>query len=358
MLAKRLNLLRAYKTETTPARVKLSSNELPYDLPEELRKKIDRELKKIPFNRYPDPHARELKEVLADFLGVPAENIMLGNGSDELIYYLSAVVGEQEEGVYIPAPTFPMYEISAKVFGRRVIQVLLDDSFDIDLEESLKSIEVNRVRIAYYAYPNNPTGNLFSRYKMEKIRNLGLFSVMDEAYYHYCGDTFVEDALNRDDTVVLRTLSKIGLASLRVGVLIGKEEVISELEKIRLPFNISYTSQVIAKVVLTEGKYFIDRSVNAVVAERERLYRELRGFKGVEVFPSRANFLLFRTPFEGKKLHRELLSRGVLVRDMSFLPRLKNCLRVSVGTPQENDAFLEALYNSLQILSTRSEKST
>ncbi len=358
MLSRRLKSLKAYKTETTPAKIKLSSNELPLDLPGELKEKISQEIKKISFNRYPDPHSEELKEVLSDFLGVPERNIMLGNGSDELIYYLSVAVGELNEGVYIPIPTFPMYEISAKVFGRPAVCVPLDKTFDIDLEGSLRAVKENSVRLAYYSYPNNPTGNLFSRDKILRIREEGVFSVIDEAYYHYCGDTFLEEALHREDTVVLRTLSKIGLASLRVGMLIGKEEVISELEKVRLPFNITYPSQVIARIVLTEGRYFIDSAVSKVIAEREKVYRELREMEGVEVFPSRANFILFKTPFDADRVHEELVKRGVLIRNMSYLPGLEGCLRVSVGKPEENDAFLEALKESINYLTTRSEKST
>ena len=353
MLSRRLSSLTPYKTETTPARVKLSSNELPLDLPGELKEKVSEEVKKIPFNRYPDPNCSELKEVISQFMGVPVKNIMLGNGSDELIYYLSIAVGEFNKSVYIPIPTFPMYEISARVFGRPTVTVPLTEDFDIDLDTTLGSFEGSEPSLAYYSYPNNPTGNLFSREKIHAIRDRGVFTVVDEAYFHYCGDTFAEDALTRNDTVVLRTLSKIGLASLRVGILIGREDIISELEKIRLPFNITYPSQVIAKVVLNEGKLFIDSAVGKVIAERERLYRELKEMDCVEVFPSRANFLLFRTCFEADDVHRELIKRGVLIRNMSYLPNLRGCLRVSVGGPQENDMFLEALESVLRFLSSR-----
>jgi histidinol-phosphate aminotransferase len=204
--------------------------------------------------------------------------------------------------------------------------------------------------LAYYSYPNNPTGNLFSREKMERIRDKGLFTVVDEAYFNYCGETFLKDALGREDTVVLRTLSKIGLAGLRVGVLIGSEGVVSEINKIRLPFNVTLPSQVIAKLVLREGKGFIKDAVEKVIGERERLFAELRNM-GLEVFPSRANFLLFRTPFPAERVHGELVKRGVLIRNMSHLPKLERCLRVSVGKPEENDLFLEALQDVIKELS-------
>ncbi len=350
MFSKRLKNLKAYKTETTPAPIKLSSNELPYDLPPDLKGRVSEVLKGIPFNRYPDPNSERLKSAVAEFFCVPEESIVLGNGSDELIYYLSIVIGEFEQGVYIPIPTFPMYEIASDVFGRPKTCVPLDSSFDIDLEESIRRVEEEKPVLAYFSYPNNPTGNLFSRERIEALREKGLFTVVDEAYYSYSGDSFVSDALSREDTVILRTLSKIGLASLRVGILIGREEVVREIDKVRLPFNITYPSQVIAEVVLKEGRDFLQWAVAEVVKERERLYREMDSMEGVEVFPSRANFLLFRTSLPAKELHSRLVDRGVLVRDMSHLPGLEGCLRVSVGKREENDAFLEALYSVVSSL--------
>ncbi|MDQ7081711.1 MAG: histidinol-phosphate transaminase [Aquificota bacterium] len=350
MIPERIRRLKPYKTETSRAKVRLSSNELPYPVPEHLRKRIAEEIARVPFERYPDPTASELKGVLGEFFGVREENIVLGNGSDELIYYLSAVVGDGG-GIYTPVPTFPMYEISADVMGRKKVTVPLTADFDIDLESSLGLADM--YSLAYFAFPNNPTGNLFSRDRIRKIRERGVFVVLDEAYYHYSGETFLEDALRREDTAVLRTLSKIGMAGLRVGVLIAKEEVAREINKVRLPFNITYPSQVIAKVMLTEGREFIEESVEKVVTERERVFRELTTIEGVEPFPSRANFILFRTPYPADAVHSRMLSYGVLVRDVSYMPRLERCLRVSVGRPEENDAFLEALYRSVRDLGQR-----
>ncbi|WP_457600383.1 histidinol-phosphate transaminase [Hydrogenivirga sp.] len=350
MFSERLRRLKAYKTETTSARIRLSSNELPYDVVGELRSSISRELSRVQLNRYPDPHSEELREVIGEFFGVPPENLVLGNGSDELIYYLSIAVGEFNQGVYIPVPTFPMYEISAELLGRPILRVQLDKNFDIDLEKSLREISENSTALAYYSYPNNPTGNLFSRERIERIRDRDVFTVADEAYYSYSGESFLEDALRRSDTVVLRTLSKIGLAGLRVGILVGKEEVVSELNKVRLPFNVTLPSQVIAKVVLTEGRELIERAVEEVIRERERVFAELVNMKGVQAFSSRANFILFRTPYPAESVHSELVKRGVLIRNMSYLPGLEGCLRVSIGKPEENNAFLEGLYNVLTCL--------
>ncbi len=349
MVPERVRRLEPYKTETSKARVKLSSNELPFSIPEPLRERIKEEVSKIPIERYPDPQAKDLKEVVADFFGVSEENLILGNGSDELIYYLSSIFGDG--GIYIPVPTFPIYSLSAEALGKRKVEVLLDEEFDVDLEASLKAVKNEGCTLAYYSYPNNPTGNLFSRDRIRKIREIGTVTVIDEAYYSFSGETFLEEALSREDTFVLRSLSKIGMAGLRIGVLIGREEVVKEIDKVRLPFNVTYPSRAIARVMLTEGREFIEDSVRKVVRERERLKKEMESMEEVEVFPSYANFILFRTPHPAKLVHSKLLERGVLVRDVSYMPKLERCLRVSVGTPEENDEFLEALCGVLRELS-------
>ncbi len=347
MISDRLLGLSPYKTEKSYAKIRLASNELSIDFPKEVRRRIAEEVANIPFNRYPDPEAHLLKEVLAQRLGVRPENLLLGNGSDELIYYLSIAVGEFDRGVFYPIPTFPMYGISAQMLGRERVEVRLNENFDIDLEESLKAIGERRPILAYFAYPNNPTGNCFDEGKIKRIREEGLFLVVDEAYYSYSGKTFLKEAIGREDTVVLRTLSKIGMAGLRIGVMVGKEEVIRELSKIRLPFNVSYPAQVVARLILTEFYHIIEEAVNLVIRERERVYRELSKMEGIEVYPSEANFLFFKSlHMPADELHKRLLEEGVLIRNFSYM--VPQCLRVSIGRPEENDAFLEAMERVLK----------
>ncbi|WP_448587738.1 histidinol-phosphate transaminase [Thermocrinis sp.] len=350
MISGRVRGLSPYRTETTPCKVKLSSNELPVKFPEEVKRKIGEAVSSIPFNRYPDPKAQELREIIAERFGVSPENIVLGNGSDELIQYLSVSVGELKEGVVYPVPTFPMYGICASTLGREKFEVPLQEDFDLDLQGFLKVIREKRPALAFFSYPNNPTGNCFDEEKIKKIRNEGVFTVLDEAYYSFSGKTFLADAVQREDTVVLRTLSKVGLAGLRVGILIAEEEVAKELNKVRLPFNITYPSQVIAKLMLTEFYHVIEEHVKMVIEERERLMAELCKMDGVKVYPSHANFFLFKTPYPAGLVHGELIKEGVLVRDVSHLPGLEGCLRVTVGFPEENDAFLFALQKVLRRL--------
>jgi len=350
MISKRIKELSPYKTETTPCKVKLSSNELPIRFPEDVKRKIGEVVSSIPFNRYPDPQATELKEIIAFRFGVYPENLVLGNGSDELIQYLSISVGEFDRGVIYPIPTFPMYGICASVFGRKKVEVPLQEDFDINLEEFIRKIREEEPAIAFFSYPNNPTGNSFSEEKIRRIREERVFTVLDEAYYHFSGKTFLKEALSKEDTVVIRTLSKIGLAGLRVGILIAKEEIASEINKLRLPFNITYPSQAIAKVMLEEFYFLIEEHVSMVIKERERIMKELSKLEGVKVYPSDANFFLFSTPYPADLVHKELIKEGVLVRDVSYLPGLKGCLRVSLGFPEENDVFLEALDKVLKRL--------
>ncbi len=346
MISKRVRDFAPYKTETTGARVRLSSNELSLELPEEVKKRIGEEISRIPFHRYPDPEARELKESIALRFGVSPENLVLGNGSDELIYYLSIAVGEFHSGVLYPVPTFSMYGISAQVLGREKLEIKLNEDFDIDLEKSLELIREKEPALAYFAYPNNPTGNHFSENKIRAIRDEGLFVVIDEAYYHYSGKTFLKEALERSDTVVLRTLSKIGMAGLRVGILIGREEVVKEINKLRLPFNITYPSQVIATLMLRDFYHLIEEAVKKVISERERVYKEMLKLEGIRTYPSGANFIFFKSLYlSGDELHKRLLQRGVLVRNFSYM--VADCLRVSIGKPEENDAFLQALQDIL-----------
>jgi len=351
MFSKRIRKLKAYKTETSKARVKLSSNELPYDLPQWLKEKIRKAVSEIPFNRYPDPYATELREILAQRWGVNPENIILGNGSDELILYLVMAIGEPYEGVVYPIPTFPMYRVCSDTLGRPVYEVPLREDLDIDLHKMEEVIDNYQPSLMFISYPNNPTGNLFNREALNRLRKKVPLMVSDEAYYDFSGETFLNEALNGENVVVLRTLSKIGLASLRVGALIGDESLVKELFKVKLPFNVTYPSQVAAKIVLTEGREFIEEAVKKVISERERLKRELQRLEGVKVYPSKANFFLFKTPFEADVVHKKLLEKGVLVRNVSYLPKLEGCLRVNIGKPEENDIFIEALEEVLKELS-------
>ncbi len=351
MISNRIRDLKAYKTETTKCKIRLSSNELSFSIPDNILNSVLKNIGEEDVRLYPDPSCGELKEAISEFFEVPVENIVLGNGSDELLYYISSAVGTCNGGVYIPVPTFPMYSIISTVTNKRIFEDLLNDNFDIDRQRSNKILDDSDIEISYFAYPNNPTGNLFSREAIFDFIEKGVFVVVDEAYFNYSKDSFLKEALSRDNVVVLRTLSKIGMAGLRIGVMIAREDVVKEMEKVRLPFNVSSFSQKVAVELLKTAREYIEYAVNTVIEERERLFKEMSLIEGVIPFKSKANFILFKTPYDANLIHKKLIEEDVLIRDVSYMPMLDRCLRVTVGTPEENDIFLEKLnkvMNSLQ----------
>ena len=323
--------LKAYEAKEVPARVKLDANESPYP--------VGLDLRGIKTNRYPDPEARALRAAFARHAGARRENVLAGNGSDELIYYLITTFGGP---VLYPTPTFSMYGIIGRAVGVRTVGVPLDSEFDLDAAGMLAAVRREKPRLTFLSSPNNPTGNCFSADRMLRLveASRGIV-VVDEAYQPYAGGGrgFVPLLRDYENLLVMRTLSKVGLAALRVGFLLGGAEIIEEVNKVRLPFNLNSLSQAGAVEALRQGAR-LRAGVRSVTAERQRLARALESLEGVEPFPSEANFIMFRVRDPGK-VHRGLLRRGVLVRDVSAMA--PGCLRVTVGTKRENDAFIKAL---------------
>lgn len=325
--------LRAYEAKEIPARVKLDANESPFGYPA---------VRDLATNRYPDPEARALKRALARRLKVRTSNILVGNGSDELIYYLITTFGGP---VMYPVPTFSMYGIIAQALGQRRVEAPLGPAFGLDEDGMLKAARAKKPKLIFLSTPNNPTGNCFSEGAILRlIERSGAVVVVDEAYQPFAGGgSFLRFLYRYDNLLVMRTLSKVGLAALRVGFLIGNEAAIGEVNKVRLPFNLNALSQALAERALADAKW-LRSAVKAITSERKRLIEEMSAMGGVRAYPSEANFVLFRVPEPGR-VYRELLKRGVLVRDLSGA--VKGCLRVTVGSEEENTAFLDALESVL-----------
>lgn len=328
--------LTAYQAIELPCKIKLDANESPYGF-------SVRALANIPTNRYPDPEAKELKRLLAKRLEVSSANILFGNGSDELIYYLITTFGGP---VLFPIPTFSMYGITSQALGEKTISIPLDSEFDIDLEKTISAIKKTKPKLIFLSSPNNPTGNCFSSDRILKIIVSALspqpsaLVVVDEAYQPFSSEKgFLPLLRDYKNLVIMRTLSKIGLAGLRLGFLIADAEIVAEVNKVRLPFNINSFSQAIAVQALKDKKW-LAASVKNITSERERLLMEMEKIEGVTPFPSEANFILFRVK-DVDKVYKGLLKKGILVRN--FNESIKGCLRVTVGTPQENMVFLKAL---------------
>jgi histidinol-phosphate aminotransferase len=337
MVGKNIASLKAYQAKEIPCRVKLDANESPYGFPETLKT-----IKGVKTNRYPDPEAMGLKKLIAKEFGVRPENILQGNGSDELIYYLITTFGGP---VLYPTPTFSMYGIISQALNEKRIEVPLDGEFDLAVKPILSAIRKEKPKLVFLSSPNNPTGNCFSSDRILKIIESASKSivVVDEAYQPFASAKgFIPMLGDYENLVIMRTLSKIGLAALRVGFLIGSEEIINEVNKVRLPFNLNALSQTVAAKAL-EKKGLMRRYVKSIILERKKLLKELLDIKGIIVYPSEANFILFKVQ-DADGVYQSLLKKGVLVRNMKGA--VDGCLRVTVGTPEENKIFIRALKNT------------
>ena len=333
LVKKEVRALRAYQAKEIPCRIKLDANESPYGFAEVLTA-----VNKIRTNRYPDPEAKALKAVLAKDLGVKPQNLLQGNGSDELIYYLIATFGGP---VLYPVPTFSMYGIISQALGEKKREVPLDRDFDIDLDPMIAAVRQERPKLIFLSSPNNPTGNCFSSEKILKIiaESKGLV-VVDEAYQPFSSEKgFVPLLGDYKNLVIMRTLSKVGLAALRFGFLIADQQIIDEVNKVRLPFNVNALSQAVAIEALKKKKA-LKAAIQTIADERDRMIFAMEKMQGVAPFPSEANFILFRVS-DPKEIYSRLLEKGILVRNIS--DAVAGCLRVTIGTPKENIQFLKAL---------------
>lgn len=334
--------LRAYSVPHYSTTVKLDGNESPFALPPEVGEKVEKALSGIDINRYPDPGSDSLREKISEASDFPLEGILLGNGSDELIGMLITTFSGGTGRILYPVPTFSMYGISGLALGMETLEVALDDNFDIDSETTIGMIEEKDPDLIFLASPNNPTGNMFSADKIEKIiRQSRGVVVVDEAYSDFSGHTFLPLIEEYGNLIILRTLSKVGFAGIRLGILYGREELVREINKVRYPYNINSLSQGVAGVVF-ENHEFVNENIQLIVRERERVYKAMSDMGGVEPYHSDANFILFKVG-DADSLFEALVERDILIRNFNKPGRLENCMRVTIGTPGENDRFLRAL---------------
>ncbi|MBU0700679.1 histidinol-phosphate transaminase [bacterium] len=339
----RIKGLQPYEVPDITCRVKLDAHENPYSLPGFVREKIEQACSWLEFNRYPDPHARTLRENLSIKLSVLPEMIMMGNGSDELILYLLLCFGPKR--VIFPLPTFAMYDILARITLSTATGIPLNDDFEINDEKIIDEAK-KEPSIIFLSYPNNPTGNCFSRKRIEKIiSQTDALVVLDEAYYEFSQETFLPLVHECERVVVLRTLSKaFGLAGLRVGYMIAQPQVINEVKKVKLPYNLNAFSQVSASIAIENAPLFLP-IVQGIMDEQKRISGELSAICGIKVYPSKANFILFKITEDicAKDVFNLLIDKGILIRYLGDVPDLNNCLRVTVGRPEENNEFLWAM---------------
>lgn len=346
-----IQALKAYHVPDPGNSIKLDAMENPYTWPEPLVDAWLEVLRDVELNRYPDPGARALTGRLREAMQVPdSAQVILGNGSDELIQMLALAVAQPGRVILSPDPTFVMYRMIADVTGLRYQGVALADDFSLDPDAMLHAIDLHQPAIVFLAYPNNPTGTLFDRAVIEAVikHSPGLV-VVDEAYAPFTDVSFMSRLDEFPNLLVLRTVSKMGLAGLRLGLLAGSPEWLGEIDKTRLPYNINVLTQASTLFAL-EHKAILDEQAGLIRAERSRLLEALSGFEGVAACPSEANFVLFRVA-EGTAdaVFTALREQGVLIKNLSpAAGRLTDCLRVTVGTPDENTQFLTALEKALR----------
>jgi histidinol-phosphate aminotransferase len=339
-----IQAINAYHVPESDDMIKLDAMESPFPLPDELIGQYLAYLADADLNRYPNPSADELRQTLRELMGIPADfGVLLGNGSDELIQLL-ALACETGDTILSIEPSFVMYGMIAKFTRLNYQGVNLDVNFEIDLSATLSTIKTHKPKLIFIAYPNNPTGNAFDRGAIETIiTSTEAMVVLDEAYYAYADDSFLMDIAKYPNLVLLRTVSKIGFAGLRLGLLIGAKDTVSELDKLRLPYNINTLTQVSANFLLQE-KEEIDKNAKAILAERTNLSTDLSAINGLMVYPSQANFILFKAP-KANTLFEALKDQGVLIKNLSAAPGLIDCLRVTVGSAEENSRFIEIVKN-------------
>ena len=343
--------MHAYAVQDSAGMVKLDAMENPHRLPAALQAQLGQRLGALALNRYPDGRVNDLHQALADYAQMPEGfGIMLGNGSDELISLLALACDVPGASVLAPLPGFVMYAMSAQLQGLKFIGVDLTPDFELDEAAMLAAIAEHKPAITYLAYPNNPTANLWDDAVIEKIINAvgeqGGLVVMDEAYQPFASKSYIDRLENHSHVLLMRTLSKFGLAGVRIGYLMGPKALIAEIDKVRPPYNISVLDYECALFALEHQDVFAAQA-NELVAQRTFLLEALTAIPGVKAWPSDANMILLRVP-DAARAFEGLRQRKVLVKNVSKMhPLLANCLRLTVGTADENTQLLAALEKSL-----------
>jgi len=344
--------LSAYHVPPATGMIKLDAMENPYPWPEELQTTWLKKLKTLELNRYPDPTGQSLCDQLRKTQQIPDDQeIILGNGSDELIQIIAMAVADKGRVVMAPEPGFVMYNMISKFLGLEYVGVALNETdFSVDKDAILAAIDQHQPAVIFLAYPNNPTGNHWDRKVIESIitHTDGLV-VLDEAYAPFAADSFMQDLGQYPNLLVMRTLSKFGLAGIRLGFLCGPDKWLHEFNKIRLPYNINVLTQATAEFAL-EHKFLFDQQADWIKQSREELFVDLKSLTGLQVFHSDANFILMKTRAgDADQIFESLKQRGVLIKNLSPTGgMLQDCLRVTVGTAAQNQALIEALSEVLQ----------
>jgi len=320
---------------------KLNQNENPYDIPLSMKEAVLQEMKDINWSRYPEYNPPELRRKIGECFNVSADQVLLGNGSNQLLYTITSAVVSPWDTIVISSPSFSLFEMVGRISQGRIVSVPQKPDFSLDKDPFIESLK--SARLTLLCSPNNPTGRSIETELLEEfLKATSGFILWDEAYGEFGGESAVPLLKKYPNLIVLKTFSKaFGLAGLRVGYLIAHPAIAKQLQKVNLPYNLNIFST-LATIRLMEAQELVESHVKKIVAEREKLFNKMKKIPGVFPSPSEANFILFRVA-DGVKVLKKLEERGILVRDMSGYSMLKNFLRVTVGTPEENLLFIETL---------------
>lgn len=339
-----IRTLKAYQSKPVPNCVRLDANENPLPWPSGMKEELFKE--QFELNRYPDGEAIALKKALSKYTGNPAEGILTGNGSDELIQLLMTTFGGENKAVVLHPPTFSMYWAAAKVTSTEVIEVPLleeDSEVRLDVEGILEAAASSEVHIIILCNPNNPTGTLYPREDILRIiKETGKIVIVDEAYAEFSGESVIKQIQNYPNLIVMRTFSKaFAMAALRLGYLVGQPTTIELLNRARQPFNVNSLTQRAGAIALEYLQEY-NEQIRLIVDETQKIYKCLKSIPGVRVFPTRSNFILFQ-PQNPKLVYQELIEQGFLIRNMGDLPVIGKALRLSAGLPEENKRLVRVL---------------
>ncbi|MBK5251319.1 MAG: histidinol-phosphate transaminase [Peptostreptococcaceae bacterium] len=334
--------MKAYLVDNSKYDIKIDANESNTNIFQEIMPEIWGNVMKEDINRYPDSEASELRKAISGFIGVPPEKILCGNGSDELIKMIVDGFVNPGEVVLSHSPTFGMYGVSTRVSGGTYAEIETDEVFNIDIDALIAKARELKPKLIFLCNPNNPTGNILEKSQVRRVlRETESILVLDEAYIEFAGESMVDEIGDWENLVIMRTLSKaFGLAGLRLGYIIADGPIMEVMRAIKPPYNLNRISQRLATEVLVHASY-INKNIEAMKDERERMLGELAKIDELKVFPTKSNFILLRTA-EAEKLDKAFKDESILVRKYSG-GRLENCLRISIGSQSENEAVMAVI---------------
>jgi histidinol-phosphate aminotransferase len=337
--------IKPYRAPQLDAPVKLNTNESPFAPPDSFMIELQDRVRRLSLNRYPVRDFLEVRQALAAHLNVLTDRVWLANGSNEIILQLLLAFGGAERKVMTFEPTYMMHGHITRVSGTRHLRARRNPNYTLDLEASIDAIQNHRPDVVFLCSPNNPTGNSNPAEEVIEIcERTSALVILDEAYVEFSGRGHLRLVEDYENLVITRSFSKAWrLAGSRIGYLVAQPPILEEIQKVRLPYHFSSLSQAVAVAALNHADE-ITGTVETVVHERDRVYRELSTMRGLTAFPSDANFILFHCDSRlASEMWQDLLDAGVLVRDFSDTPGCEGCLRVSVGTKEQNERFLETI---------------